>query len=202
MKNDLLFLALFLYTSIWPISNSVAQPVSLSVMAGPNLTIGNFEGSSQSGKVGFQVQSLISYNINDKVAISSGLGFIQKRSADDISLTDEIGNPIGNGKLVYEGNYLELPISLTLIQHENIRLSAGPRFWYKIKGDIKLEELPVSAPTRELNNFDYGLGLDILIPVGDFRVGLFYNRAFNEFTDNPDVKFSNTMGFNLGYSIF
>ncbi len=202
MKKGLQHFAIVVSSLLVSSSLIHAQPFSMGVMAGPNLTIGQFESSSQTGKVGFQVQSSVFYELNDKISIGSGLGFIQKRSADDISLTDKLGTPLGNGKLVYEGNYLELPISLSIKSHKNIQLSAGPRFWYKINGEVKLEDSPLNASVRTLKNFDYGIGLDMLIPVGDFRVSLFYNRGFNDITSNPDVQFSNTMGLNLGYSFF
>ena len=196
MRN--IFIFFFLVTSL----AASAQNTSVQLRFGSQLTTGSGGSNNYDGRFGYQFGVLINHYFSEEWGIVSGLSFDRRQTREiaAVTLTDAMGVPIGTANAIYTAHHLGFPILASFRPHQNVRLNFGPKAFYQVGGNI---DLTVASSTDDslFDNFDYGIHLEAGYKLRGLFIFLYYTPTFNEVIPDFSVKFSNTVGLSLGYTL-
>jgi len=194
MQNTLF---LFLFLSISSIVYS--QNFSISITGGINASYFKFEANSPifpqnspySSKPGFMTAIEGKLNLNSFLAFRGGVNYLRKGATNKVNLTDENGNPTGDGEIQTNVDYISLPILVEtyLLENDILFFNVGYSFDFMQQAETKYDYGETfQGNTDETNNFtkvDYSLlvGLGVQVPISEKLTFLFEGRWQNSLTD-------------------
>lgn len=190
---------------------TIAQPLNFTLQSGVNYSIVQMDLHDSQLDIGFQVGISTEYEINEKIALSSGVVYKLKKSRV-ISQVD-LWNPENNGHLtgtVMMFNdvglgYIQIPILLKYQLTKKIDVIFGPQVEIKVHGDASFIEgnyiYPIPEPEEQtINSFDYGIVFGVEYAINRVGIRASYNANFADvYTSLPFD--NNFQSFELNFLI-
>lgn len=178
-----------------------AQPASISIKAGPNMS--NYYGddlTDKNVKIGFLAGLGADLAFSPNMSLQTGLFF----SAKGAEFSDR-----DNGDWIdanVNANYLQIPIHLAykieVTSATKIVFHAGPYAAYGIGGKMELGSLEMDTFDKDLGlkPFDAGLGLGVGAEFGSFLIDLGWDMGLTNISRDNDGNIKNqnaylTLGF-------
>lgn len=178
-----------------------AEP-TYGLRAGLNISSYNSENYKNDTKLGFHGGLMMMYDLHPMVILQPELLFSQRGAQKEGKV---LGQTVSWSTTF---NYIEVPVMFKLnlaVGDLGIQPHLGPEFRYLLSAKNKdvVGSVTTTSDIKNLNDFDYGLGLGIDAKYDNFLVGLRYSMGMSKIYEKTsggsqlDVKHNSIM-LNLG----
>lgn len=174
------------------ILDGFSQTVNYGVGSGlsfNSLIISNFGNNEEPKyKLGFQINAVIGYNINDKFGLRIEPGFANRGTI--LSYT---GLPDSKISI----NYISIPILFKFSPIDKLSLLIGPEFSYRLTAKSTSDGNTTDLKSLYDSKIDFGINTGLSYRLIDkFELGLRYNRGF--ISTISDLRFTDEFGNDKG----
>lgn len=173
------------------ILNGFSQTINYGVGAGLNynsLVISNFGNEEPKYKLGFQINAVVGYNINDKFGLRIEPGFANRGTILSYS-----GLPDSKINI----NYIAIPILLKYSPIDKLSLLLGPEFSYRLTAKSTSDGNTTDLKSIYDSKIDFGINAGLSYRLIDkLELGLRYNRGF--ISTISDLRFTDEFGNDKG----
>lgn len=178
------------------ISPASAGPLGKTIKAGisyAQITNDNADIGDSDHELGFAAGIGISYDLVPGITLAPELLYVQQGGKYGITITDEGGNITGSGDLIWDLDYLQVPvlarISLPVVGSMLPTVIAGPAFAFNVASDYTIDA-PGGEETGELDDVAstdlsliVGLGLKFGAGPAGVNVDVRYNYGLSDLND-------------------
>lgn len=206
-------------TSSFFSTEKVAQPVTIGIRAGGNLSTFTGDGTDDlKSKFGYNVGVNVDFSIVESFGVQTGVFFTTKGAKSEVSIEDSYG--IETYKATSNPMYIQVPIlaSYRYNINDNLRweFNVGPYFAFGVGGKIteteeyydykdsdeqEIEEEKSDFFGDKTNTFDMGMILGTGLTINKFYVGLQWELGMTHIYDYTNDKTKNSnLSLNVGYN--
>lgn len=182
--------------------NGFSQNFTYGIGAGLNynsLVISNFGNDEPKYKLGFQINAVVGYNINDKLGLRIEPGFANRGT-----ILSYPGLPDSKINI----NYIAIPILFSYSPINKLSILLGPEFSYRLTAKSTSDGNTTDLKSIYDSKIDFGINVGLSYRLIDqLELGLKYNRGF--VSTISDLRFTDEFGndkgkaslCNLGFTI-
>jgi hypothetical protein len=167
MRKLTSILALILYT-ITGFSQVINYGISCGLGYNKLLT-DNGSISDMNYKIGFQINAVISYSINNRLDLRFEPGFANRGAIINQPRSDFKANM----------NYVTLPININYKICDKFSIFSGPEYALRLSAKLTTDNGTHSVKSLYNKNYDIGINLGLMYKIGNhYWLELKYNRSF------------------------
>jgi len=171
-----------------------SQTLNYGVGAGLNyssLMISNFGNEEPKYKLGFQINAVVGYSINDKIGLRIEPGFVNRGTI--LSYPGQSDSKINI-------NYISIPILFKYSPIDKLSILLGPECAYRLTAKSTSDGNTADLKSMYDSKVDLGINAGLIYRLIDkLEIGLRYNRGF--VSTISDLRFTDENGNDKGKAI-
>jgi hypothetical protein len=164
----------------------LAGPLGKTVKGGISYAkVTNDVGGDSDSEMGYVLGLAMTYDLIPGLSLQPELLYVQQGGKYDIALVDEGGMPVGNGELIWDLDYIQVPvlarISLPLLGTAIPTIIAGPALAFNLSSDYtqKMSGEEVSGNIDDISSTDLSLIIGAGMKLGAGPAGAILEVRYN-----------------------